>query len=250
MASVTKRISKVKQPRGGYIRPKEFLITDLSDTHVLNENENIHAILVGMAVDYLTRFLNGAPIAEAFNISLMGAHNVNKYELADDLLRDIKGTDDTSIVNACKMVGFDVAYRAGSMGYKPVELINPDEETISNIRIMVDRALHFFALYGPIIKDSFTFEGAYTSVIDTGDGDFMTDNTLWDFKVSKSKPTNKHTLRLLIYYLMGIRSIHHGFKQIENLGVFNPRLNKAFLLPINEISNKTINEVNTTVIGY
>ena len=250
MVSVTQRISKVKQPRGGYIKPKDFIVTDLLDDNILNERENIHSSLVGLAVDYLTRFLNGAPIEDAFKISLMGAFNVKEIELANDLLFNIQGTDDISIESASKMVGFDVAYRAGIAGYKPVELINPDKETISNIRIMVNRGLNFLKLYGPIVKDGFTFEGGYTPSINTGDGDFLTENTIWDFKVSKSAPTNKHTLQLLIYYLMGVHSIHTEFKQIENLGIFNPRLNKVYLLPISTISNEIINEVNTTVIGY
>lgn len=250
MVSVTQRISIVKQPRGGYIKPKEFIVTDLEDTNILNENENIHSSLVGLVVDYLTRFLNGTSVEDVFRVSLAGAINIKKLELASDLLSNIKGIDNTSIENACKMVGFDVVYRAGAAGYKPVELINPDEETISNIRIMVNRGLDFFKSYGPIVKDGFTFEGGYTSIISTGDGDFLTADTLWDFKVSKSAPTNKHTLQLLMYYLMGVRSIHPEFKQIKNLGVFNPRLNKVYLLPIREISERIIDEVNTDVIGY
>lgn len=250
MVSVTQRISKVKQPRGGFIKPKDFVVTDLLDTDILNEGENIHSSLVGMAVDYLTRFLNGTPIEEAFKISLRGAFFVKEVELANDLLLKIQGTDDNSIESACKMVGFDVVVRSGVMGYKPVELINPDTETISNIRIMVNRGLNFFKLYGPIVKDGFTFEGGYTPFINTGDGDFLTENTLWDFKVSKSVPTSKHTLQLLVYYLMGVHSIHPEFKQIKNLGIFNPRLNKVYLLPISKISKEIINEVNTTIIGY
>lgn len=250
MVSVTQRIAKIKQPRGGYIKPKEFVITDLTDNNTLNEIENVHSTLIGLTVDYLTRYLNGTPINKAFEISLKGAANVNKIDLANDLLSDIKGTDNTSIENACKMTGFDVAFRASIAGYKPVESINPDNETISNIRIMVNRGLNFLQQYGPIVKDGFTFEGGYTNFINTGDGDFLTKNTLWDFKVSKSAPTNKHTLQLLIYYLMGVRSIHPEFKQIENLGIFNPRLNKVYLLPTNKISDEIISDVNSTVIGY
>ncbi|MFJ6246119.1 hypothetical protein ACIQHV_33010, partial [Bacillus bombysepticus] len=93
MVSVTHRLSKVKQPRGGYIKPKDFVVTDLLDTNILNESENIHSSLVGLAVDYLTRFLNGAPIEKAFKISLMGAFNVKEVELANNLLLNIQGTD-------------------------------------------------------------------------------------------------------------------------------------------------------------
>lgn len=46
MVSVTQRISKVKQPRGGYIKPKDFIVTDLLDDNILNERENIHSSLV------------------------------------------------------------------------------------------------------------------------------------------------------------------------------------------------------------
>lgn len=250
MVSVTKRISAVKQPRGGYIKPKYFVVTELLDADILNEIENIHSSLVGTAVDYLTRLLNGEPIEKAFRISIMGAARVQETKLANELLINIQGVDDTSIESACKMVGFDVAFRSGPDLYKPVELIKPDKETISNIRTMVRRGMNFFKLYGPIIKNGFNFEGGYTSTISTGDGDFLTEDTLWDFKVSKSAPTNKHTLQLYIYYLMGIRSIHPEFKQIGNLGIFNPRLNKVYLLPISKIPNDITNEVNNTVIGY
>jgi len=250
MVSVTKRISTVKQPRGGFIKPTDFVITKLLDIDILNENENIHASLVGLAVDYLTRLLIGEPIEEVFKISLLGASKVNEFELALDLMQKIHGVDENSVVNACKLVGFDVAYRSGVQGYRAVEDINPDEATILNVKIMVNRGLNFITLYGPIVKSGFTFEGGYTSSIKSGDGDFLTANTLWDYKVSKSEPTNKHTLQLLIYYLMGLHSIHSEFQQIKNLGMFNPRLNKVYLLPVSNISNEIINEVNSAVIGY
>lgn len=250
MVSVTKRIKDTTQPRGGYIKPNAFTVTDLSDMNSLHPTENLHGTLIGLAVDYLTRFLNGTPLKEVFRVSLQGAMNIQKFELAVELLGTIKGLDDDSITGVCKLVGFDTVYRAGKDHYKPVEDITPDKETISNIRVMVNRGLHFFKTYGPVIKDGFTFEGGYTSIIDTGDGDFLTENTLWDFKVSKNAPTSKHTFQLLIYYLMGIQSIHSAFERIENLGIFNPRLNKVYLLSINDIAPEIIVEVNTVVIGY
>ncbi|SDB84551.1 hypothetical protein SAMN05421734_101431 [Pelagirhabdus alkalitolerans] len=250
MVSVSQRISKVKQPRGGYIKPKEFVVTHLQDDFDLYENENIHSPLIGLAVDYLTRFINGATLQEAFEISMLGASRIRKDALANELLSNIKGTDDNSIINACKLVGFDVVFRSGAMGYKQVELINPDLETISNIRVMVKRSLSFFDAYGPIVKDGFNFEGGYTKVISKGDGDFLTKDTLWDFKVSKSKPKNKHTLQLFIYYLLGMHSVHPEFEEIKNLGVFNPRLNTVYLLPVDSIPDEVIEEVETTVIGY
>ena len=98
---------------------------------------------------------------------------------------------------------------------------------------MVERSIAFWKKYGPITKDGFTFEkNGYTKTVDSGDGDYLTEDTLWDFKVSKSKPTNKHTLQLLMYWIMGQHSGKPEFKNITKLGIFNPRLNTVYTLNI------------------
>lgn len=250
MYSVTQRIKTIKQPRGGYIKPKEFKEIVLDDGITLNSNENIHASLVGLSVDYLTRFMTGTIAEEAFYISLLGSNRVNERKNAERLVSKIKGLDDKSIINACKVVGYDVCFRAGIMGYKPVNEIQPNAETVENIRIMVNRCLAFWKEYGPVVVDGFTFEGGYTDIISSGDGDYLTDDTLWDLKVSKEAPKNQYTLQLLIYYIMGCHSIHKEFQNIKKLGIFNPRLNKVYLLDISSINNEIIQEVSSEVIGY
>lgn len=66
MSSVTSRISEIKQPRGGYIKPSQFEVHSLDDGLTLSENENVHASVIGMAVDYLTRFAMGTKVIDAF----------------------------------------------------------------------------------------------------------------------------------------------------------------------------------------
>ena len=89
--------------------------------------------------------------------------------------------DKQSIICACKLCGYDVCYRSSPTRYRPVENIEPDQETINNIRIMVNRSLHFFEIYGPIVKNEITFEGGYSALVTAGDGDYLTENTLWGF---------------------------------------------------------------------
>ncbi len=259
MYSVTKRIGMIKQPRGGYINKKNLTAIQLDDGITLNEGENIHASLVGLAVDYMTRFMMGAEREEAFSISLKGAMTLDLFtgdkkqssmKNAVKLLANIEGLDKKSITNACKLAGYDVCFRAGIMGYRPVEEINPDADTIENIMIMINRSLSFWKEYGPITKDGFTFEGGYTDTISTGDGDYLTKDTLWDFKVSKDEPKPKYTLQLLVYYIMGMHSIHKEFKSIKNLGIYNPRMNKVYTIDIGTISKLVIDEVSKEVIGY
>lgn len=250
MYSVTQRIASIKQPYGGYIRPKDFTVTVRNDKILLNAHENIRANLVGLAVDYLTRFMSGTPAVDAFSISLFGSMAVGDRKNAERLVSQIKGLDDQSIINACKVVGYDVCYRAGIAGYKPVCEITPDTHTIQNIRTMVKRSLSFWNDYGPVVVDGFTFEGGYTHIISAGDGDYLTEDTLWDFKVSKETPKSKHTLQLLIYYIMGCHSVHKEFQRIRKLGIFNPRLNAVYLLDIASIGDEIIQKVSTEVIGY
>ena len=262
MSSVTKRISMVKQPYGGYLNKNKFDVSVIDDGKILNEKENISPSLIGLAVDYLTRFMMGASTKEAFKISLLGASCLDLFlnnasgkkgialKNAEKLLKGVKGLDDKSVSNACKLVGYDVCFRASIMGYRPVEEINPDSDTIENIVIMVNRGLKFWKEYGPIIKDGFTFEGGYTDIVTAGDGDYLTKETLWDFKVSKDELKSKYTLQLLMYYIMGCHSIHSEFKEIQKLGIFNPRKNKVYIANISLIDSEILDEVSREVIGY
>lgn len=250
MYSVTQRIKTIKQPRGGYINPKAFEVTELNDGIELFENENIHSSIMGLVVDYLTRYMIGATAKDAFSISLLGSDIIKERKKAENLLEDIKGLDDKSIINACKLSGYDVCFRAGIIGYKPVDTINPNSETIYNIRTMVNRGIKFFDQYGPITLDGFVFVGGYTDIVSSGDGDFLTKDTLWDFKVSKDKPKSAHTLQLLMYYIMGKRSINKEFETVKNIGIFNPRLNVVYSLEINKIPQEIIDTVSKEVIGY
>ena len=104
MSSVTQRIREIKQPRGGYIKPSQLEEKILYDGETLFEEENLHASIVGMAVDYLTRLSMGADVDDAFSISLQGAMAAassgmsNAMQMADEFLSNIrKGTDDNSV---------------------------------------------------------------------------------------------------------------------------------------------------------
>lgn len=252
MCSVTRRIDKIKQPRGGYIRPKEFetIVLDGGGIDDLNPVENVSPSLVGMAVDYLTRFMSGTSAIDSFKISEMGSRVVQRKELFDQLLSNVNGLDDNSISAAVKLSGFDSAYRAGVMAYRPVQNINPNSDTVENIRTMVERSLRFLDQYGPKVMDGLTFEGGYTGYVSSGDGDFLTEDTLWDFKVSKKKLQSKYTLQLLMYWRMGLHSIHPEYKNVKYLGVYNPRMNVVYLLDVSKIPEDVISTVETEVIGY
>ena len=255
MVSVTQRIQDIKkidsakQPRGGYIHPKTFIRKCFDDGIELSLNENIHPSLIGIVVDYLTRFCQGDDTA--FVSPMNGALVVKELEYASELRSEIHGLDEESIFNACRLCGYESVARAGKHTYVPVQTINPDDATIKNIKTMVTRSLHFFEEYGPVSQERIIFEGGYTDIITNGDADYLTPHALWEMKVSKNGPTTEHTLQLLIYYLMGCRSkLKNYFVGLSELGVFNPRLNIMYTLDIDTIDSETIEVVSRHVIGY
>ena len=80
---------------------------------------------------------------------------------------------------------------------------------------MVERSIEFFDSYGPKIADHLTFKGGYTGHVTNGDGDFLTKDTLWDFKVSKQRLSSKSVLQLLIYWRLGFTRFILNIKELN-----------------------------------
>ena len=249
--TVTQRIKAIKQPAGGYIPVSALSVKQYRDNFSLNTKENIPANYVGLTVDYITRFRVTSDVQKAFDISILGAkilfHNyrMNKEFLhCLELLEAVKTGD---ISAAVQLTTYDDVYRAGIID---LPKLSPDVATIKNIEIMVNRGVSFLKRFSEI-KTGLTFEGGYTNVVVNGDCDYVTDNALIDFKVLRGNVTNNHTLQILMYYLMGLHSIHSSeFQKVKWLALFNPRKNVIHYVNVRRIPEAVINEVSRDIIGY
>lgn len=129
--------------------------------------------------------------------------------------------NDDAVRIARELATYDVALRAGPAWYNPESTFcAPDETTTSNILTMVERCQDFFEAYGPILEVGFFFvdeddeeeeradggRGGYNILFNSGDGEFLTEDTLWSFKTSASKANKYHLLQLVMYLLMGKQS--------------------------------------------
>ncbi len=250
MASVTERISQIRQPYGGYVPPHRSSVTKMKDNRKLNYFENIDHKIMESAVDCLIRYGTGCSAQEAFTAPLNGAALVRDSANARDLLHSIRGLNDKAIKAACKLAGYDIVCQAGTAHYHPVCKINPNEKTIRNIARMVNRGLAFWDEYGPIVKTGFSFEGGYSFVVTAGNGGYLTADTLWIISTAKKKPTQIHTLKLLMHYIMGQHSSDPALHNVTWLGIFNPRLNAVYLMNISDINESVIEAVENDVICY
>ena len=232
--TVTQRIKAIQQPVGGYIPVSALSVKRYKDNFSFNAKENIPANYAGLAVDYLTRFRLTGNVQEAFGISILGAkilfHNYGmrkEFMHCLELLELVKAGDISAAVQS------------------------PDAATIGNIKIMVNRGVSFLRHCSTEIKTGITFEGGYTDIVVNGDCDYLTDNALIDFKVLRGNVMNNHTLQILMYYLMGLHSIHGSeFQKVKWLALFNPRKHVVYYINVRKIPEAVIKEVSRYVIGY
>lgn len=248
--TVKQKIESYEQPEGGLLEIDKWEETFLEDERVLHTQENMKEELIELAVKYLTRFILTEKKREAFKISLLGAQLIQKEEIAEKLFKNITGLDDESLTSSVQLVGFDIVYQEGFFYYEPVENILPDKKTLENMRILVERSLEFFNNFGPVIQDGFSFPNVYTEIIVDGQGGFLTKDTLWGLTTKKDEITTKDSLEQFLYWRLGLRSDFENFKNIKNLGIFNPRKNKIYKIKVEEISDDRIKKVDLDVIGY
>lgn len=239
-----------RQPRGGYLPPRQFDQSQYSDGISLNEKENIPTGIVSLVVNYLTRYMTGDDLHDAFYSPIVSALYLGETLRAEKALKLITGIDDVSVMAACQLCAYDLTYRSGHRSIPVSYLISPDEKTINNIRSMVLRGIAFFNEHGPVRKFGYTFDRGYTKTIYDGQGDLMTDDTIWDFKIINTEITSKHTLKLLICYIMGLHSGNECFDHIRFLGIYNPRKNKSYIFDLSDISDQIKQSIEKEVICY
>lgn len=223
---------------------------EYDDGRSLSDKESLAATTMGLVVDYMTRFMLTHDALGAFDIPIRGARIFGKENVVMQQLNLIKGLDDVSIKAAARIIlVFDASYRIGLTPQFALAERSIDELTLKNVKIMVERSLTFFESVGPVIATEFTFEGGYTNVVTNADADYLTKNTIWDMKVSVKSPKKEHTLQLILYYLLAKRSGQERFKEIDSLGIFNPRLNTSYSLNVDEVDPEVLEEISTNVLG-
>lgn len=275
MSSVTTRIKEVKQPFGGYIQNKLFISKQFNDNNEVKPlSSRYYSTVQGTMVDNLVRVACGFNKLEVFKLSIGGAMLVDKAMMGfihnysgvravnstHKLINGITGLDDDSLHCAFRLVELESCYRNldNVLKIDVYSLLEPCDYSefnimANNVRAMVDRTVKFIGSFGNVPKISgLTFEGGYTSTVNSGDCDYVIGGTLVDLKCSISKYMRSDwSLQLVMYYIMGLHSKNSEiFKGVKKLCIFNAMYNKSYTLDISKIDDKTMYIISKFVLGY
>lgn len=234
--------SKIDQPKGGYVNPKQFEAIKFPGGNMddLHFEESITPYLVNLTVNHLVCFVMNDPIEKVFAASINGAKQVGEGIMCERLLQMVDNlNDDDSIRAAVMLSGFDSATYSGRIPGMAVKGVYVDDWTCENIRKMVVRSVQFFERYGSKVSDGLTFPGSY-----------LTRDTLWNVKVSRQRLRPRQILQSLVQWRMGLHAMPQQYDKLEYLGIYNPRMNVAYRLRMNELSDDVINIIEHDVIGY
>lgn len=279
---------EVGQPRAGLVSPELLTATQLDDGYGELDStvENIRD--VGPVVHYLSR-LTGVLVASQaeareaaesiFRTPFAGARRLSDAGLfpgarrdASESLQDFRLStyaDDVAVFRldeaaaraACRLASYEMALYAGVARYNPADAERvPDAATVSHIITMTERIHDHFREQGPGTAIKFSFvseqeepdsedEDGYSITLDHGDGDFITEQTVWGYSAQSSPPSKDDLLKLLVHYLMGEQSGLPELATQTHLGVFNPRLNTMYRLAIDDVPADVIEIVQRDIIG-
>lgn len=255
MSSISNVIrNKIDESIKNEIKKLNINTIKFEDNKILNKENNISNTLIVIAVKNLIKYQLGIEKEDAFMTSIYGASNIEENYKCFKLLKKINSLDKKSIICACKLATYDVFTIPSSfilMNTKFPKKIKPDLKTIENIRTLVQRGINFDRNY----EETFSFDiyfddNAYTKNISTGKIDFLTNDTIWNYKISDRKYDKNDILKIIIYYLMLKHSDSKLYNEIKKVGIFNPKRNEAYVLEIKNIPKEFLDNIENDVIGY
>ena len=253
----------VQQPLGGLLKLEFFdpVPISLNDGRVLSR-ENLPGDVIDGAVkilsclDALVRdtgfdvddrlLLKRAEEAvfESVHSEVPSAAYAESY--AGGISARVGGFDNAAADCACKL---SYCMHKHTGGYANPSRIRADDRTCTNILTMVGRMNAFLDVMGPVRRICFRFPGGYGRAVTSGFGMYLTDECLWDVTTSADPLPEKARLALLIRYVLSRGSKDPALADVRNIGIMNPRLHCAYMMPAKEIPADVLEYVAEGIVG-
>lgn len=261
------------QPHGGFIPPKDMTVEPLDD-EVSNNYEylvemsckmgSLRPQSLGLVFDYLLRtemaLIAGENASDAilntFKVSFMGASLANKMDDARKLalklfdLYQKKKRDRKKIAQvASELVVYDAVFRAGY--YNPdAEKPKVNDGDKNALDLMLGATECYLLEKEQLTSLGFGFTAIGAENVAPSDGDLLTKDSVIDIKCSVNEPTSKHTLQLLLYYILGLHEQPDAFKPLKYVKILNPRLGRIYSYEIAKVDVESLKHIESEIMGY
>lgn len=246
----------IKQPYGGFFR--KYQIYNFENNEYIDPiNEKLHGTIVGNTVDNLTRyiafpnmklensleavFLGKKIFEDMFKRRKKGIAKLNEmFNKLPSLGRKL--TKKLIDIVACFSYLSNM-YRSGALESSYRDFMNFEhlsEIDYQHIIIMVERSLQLVVdlknKYSKMYPNFIVSYDKYHTI--WGDGDYITNEMIIDFKCYKHNPYNKNNItQQIIYYLLGksgSSNVDIDFNKIKYLSLFDIRRNRLEFININD----------------
>ena len=278
MSSVSELVETIEQPAFGILPISYFEKKELKqDSYVLSNKSSIPAIHLGLIVDYCIKYILGVKLSDILHVEYAGYaehirvsavkffDSVSEQSLTQVYIEDERKniclsdfiykvenaeTFEEFVTNMLYVIQYGDFVRNIGYAYNRIGEVFDTElskEELQDILIFFIRTqgwINTFEKATPMYKFK---PFGYNNTVTSGEGDFCTKYTLWDLKVSNGEPTTKDTLQLLIYYIMAKKSGNSLYKDVNSIGVYNPKLDATWICNIEKIDPSIVNKVKGTL---
>ena len=242
------------QPTGGYLNPNKFKHEFLESVSGSNKLDlDVPAWVIEKSIEYLTSEKLKKTDDHFFDSMSMKNVILNSPELSysKDLRDNIKlDLSPESINNVFKYL-----IMGNESATNFIEIIL-NLQTKQFNKDSINCVYNFINAIG---KNNITrhihFTPGFTRFVTTDSDDpakYLANDTFYVTIASNDEPFDeKITLRLLMYYLIGLHSSDKDkFRQLQYLAVYDFCTNSVYKIPINDITQSEINNVIDKIIGY
>ena len=234
-------IRSIEQPQGGFINPKEMMMTKIPGEAIDLKKINIETSLFHHSVQKMIYYLTTKDKEKSFHYVLEQYIDTPQYGRCIDYYENIREVANgilsvETIINMVRLLNLDQT----RMQYKGMDIeVTLSEETTEAFQTINLRWLDFQRTYGFFDRTGLSLGG---SLIDFQNetSDYLSKDTLLLISTANGYPSKFQTVKLFVEYLLGIHSyVYKSFVGIRNIAVYNPRLNEYYRIPLKKLPEET-----------
>lgn len=243
MKSIYEQIKTIEQPTGGLINPKNVPYTVLPSTETLHEDETLSSYMLLALLKLIYQYIDSKYSSSILEGQLKYIKSKESVRLARSLIKEIHGTEDQDLINLYKLIQL-VKDQKNVVDVGALEPLS--EHDIENIAVYINRYIEFVKqLKGPLRHHVRYSE---TPKVKSDTIELASADGLWDITVSKKIPSKNQFLQLVVEYVIYARTI--GFGKIKQIGLFNPKTNIIYKIPVDTLNLDLLVMCEKDILGY